>query len=550
VRQEIEKRCPFAIISHPDAGKTTLTEQILWYGNVIRETGKVKSKQGKFATSDWMDLEKERGISVSSTVLSFEYKHRLMHLLDTPGHKDFSEDTYRTLTAVESALMAIDAAKGVEAQTIKLMEVCRLRQTPIVSFINKMDRDSLSPLALLEQIEEVLKIQCLPFSWPLKGKGGIFKGVYDLRAKKILPFTKGQSHHEEGEGEGKGKKEEQTFLEYPDPLKPTQEVLEFLGEEGVKSFQEDWDLLQDTFPELELELFLQGKQTPVFFGSALYQFGVKEVLSFIADHCPGPSSKKAIDLVTSQEVEISPYEEEFSGVVFKIQANMDPKHRDRIAFIRVCSGSFVKGQKLFSCREKKEVRFQSPLFFQARERTVSEESYAGDIIGIHDTGKLQIGDTFTEKRPLKFLGIPHFAPELFQYVQLLDPLKSKQLDKGLEQLSEEGAVQVFFGIGGRKILGAIGALQFEVIKYRLFHEYGVKADYVSCPLQGIRWIIFKPECSLSKQEEFRKAYGSFLVSDGKKRMVFSYTSPWDLKLAQEKFPQVEFLATAEGLSYG
>ena len=525
------QRCTFAIISHPDAGKTTMTEKLLWFGQVIRDVGKVKAKDGNYAKSDWMELEKERGISISSSVMSFPYSDRAMHLLDTPGHKDFSEDTYRTLTAVESVLMMIDSAKGVEAQTIKLMEVCRMRDTPIVTFMNKYDREAMDPFALLENVEKILNIQCVPMTWPI-GSGVDFKGVYDLRTKKIMSFKNAS-----------------------DPFNPiiidasdldSSEVKSFVGDRLLETLKEELDMVSALIGDFSMEEFLAGIQTPVFFGSALNNFGVKETLDMIAKAGPGPKPR---------EVKLSPYESdsptqfidptnsEFTGFIFKIQANMDKKHRDRIAFLRVCSGKFLRNQKIYHVRSEKELKIATPLMFQAQDREITEEALPGDIIGLHDNGKFQIGDTFTEKSKFQFTGIPNFAPEIFNKVILKDPMKAKQLEKGLQQLSEEGTVQLFTRHStGEKILGAVGALQFEVVKYRLEDEYNVNADYEGYSFVGVRWLKFENE---KDQDKFIGNNSSNIVYDHKKRICFSVRSEWDLKLAMEKNPNVIFFKNSD-----
>lgn len=526
------KRCTFAIISHPDAGKTTMTEKLLWFGQVIRDTGKVKAKDGNYAKSDWMELEKERGISISSSVMSFPYADRAMHLLDTPGHKDFSEDTYRTLTAVESVLMMIDSAKGVEAQTIKLMEVCRMRDTPIVAFMNKYDREAMDPFALLENIEKILNIQCVPMTWPI-GSGVDFKGVYDLRTKQIM-----------------------SFKESKDPFNPTiidasnldaPHIEKFIGTALLTTLKEELEMVDTLIGEFSTEEFLAGIQTPVFFGSALVNFGVKETLDMIARCAPGPRPR---------EVKLPPYDsdaktqtidpdttEEFTGFIFKIQANMDKKHRDRIAFLRVCSGKFSRNQKIYHVRSDKELKIATPLMFQAQDREITEEAFAGDIIGLHDNGKFQIGDTFTEKSKFQFTGIPNFAPEIFNKVILKDPMKAKQLEKGLQQLSEEGTVQLFTRHStAEKILGAVGALQFEVVKYRLEDEYNVNADYEGYSFVGVRWLKFENE---KDQDKFVSTNSSNIVYDHKKRLCFSVRSEWDLKLVMEKNPTVTFYKNSD-----
>jgi len=527
------KRCAFAIISHPDAGKTTITEKLLWFGRVVRDTGMVKSKKGNYAKSDWMEMEQERGISITSSVMSFPYGDRAMHLLDTPGHKDFSEDTYRTLTAVESVLMMIDSAKGVEAQTIKLMEVCRMRDTPIVTFMNKFDRDSMDPFELIDNLEEILNIQCVPMTWPI-GDGIRFKGVYNRADKTITSFSNSENDPNNPE-----------IIDAKDLSAPS--VKEFIGDEEIlEKLINDLEMVEGLISPFCKDEFLAGIQTPVFFGSALNNFGVKETLEAIADLCPGPAPRevKEFPYEESSPVKmINPEDEKFSGFIFKIQANMDKKHRDRVAFMRVCSGRFERGQKIFHTRTEKDIKISAPLMFQAQDRKITEFALPGDIIGLHDTGKYQIGDTFTEGEKILFTGIPNFAPEIFKKVILKDPLKGKQLDKGLQQLSEEGAVQLFRRhTTPDKILGAVGPLQFEVVQHRLESEYGVKGTYENYPFQGMRWPRFK---SIHEQKVFISNNASNIMYDNKGRICFSVRSEWDLKLVMEKNPDVEFFKNSD-----
>ena len=524
-------RSTFAIISLPDAGKTTMTEKLLWFGRVVRDVGMVKSKQGDYAKSDWMEMEKERGISITSSVMSFPYQERAMHLLDTPGHKDFSEDTYRTLTAVESVLMMIDSAKGVEEQTRKLMEVCRMRDTPIVTFMNKFDRDAIDPFELIDNVEEICSIQCVPMTWPI-GSGVDFKGVYDLRSKKIVSFGKDN-----------------------DPTKPivldasdlnTSEIVEYLGEELREKLEMDLEMVTELMPEFDEEEFLAGIMTPVFFGSALGNFGVKEVLEAIATHAPGPDAREVVKAPYQLDSEtriVEPSENKFTGFIFKIQANMDKRHRDRIAFMRVCSGKFTRNQKIHHTRTGKDIKIPAPLIFQAQDREITEHAFPGDIIGLHDTGKFQIGDTFSEGEKIQYTGIPSFAPELFRKVLLKDPMKGKQLDKGLQQLSEEGSVQLFTRhTSPEKILGAVGQLQFEVVQHRLETEYGVRGEYESYPFSGVRWLKFENDLD---KDKFISMNGSNIVYDNKKRVCFSVRSEWDLKLAMDKNPTIQFFKNSD-----
>lgn len=529
--EQEKKRCTFAIISHPDAGKTTMTEKLLWFGQVIRTAGMVKSKQGTYAKSDWMEMEKERGISITSSVMSFPYKERAMHLLDTPGHKDFSEDTYRTLTAVESVLMMIDSAKGVEAQTIKLMEVCRLRDTPIISFMNKYDRDAMDPFELLNNLESILSIQCVPMTWPI-GSGVDFKGVYDLKTQTISNFKKSK-----------------------DPFSPIMidasdldavAVVEYVGEELLEILKNELEMVRELLPKFEEEEFLAGIQTPVYFGSALHNFGVKETLDCISELSPGPAEREVKIFPYGQDSEtktITPEHAHFSGFIFKIQANMDKKHRDRVAFMRVCSGEFVRNQKIFHTRSEKYLKISAPLMFQAQDREVTDFAYPGDIIGIHDTGKYQIGDTFTEGEKFIYTGIPNFAPEIFRKVLLKDPMKAKQLDKGLQQLSEEGTVQLFRRhTSPEKILGAVGMLQFEVVKRRLEDEYNVRGDYEAYPFVGVRWLKFKNEL---EENQFIEKNSLNIAYDNRSRPCFAVRSEWDLKLIMEKNPHVSFFMNSD-----
>ena len=526
------KRCTFAIISHPDAGKTTVTEKLLWFGGVVRDqSGMVKSKSGDYAKSDWMQMEQERGISITSSVMSYIYNERYVHLLDTPGHKDFSEDTYRTLTAVESVLMMIDSAKGVEGQTEKLMDVCRLRDTPIITFMNKFDRDSMDPFELLDNVEKKLSISCTPMTWPI-GDGVDFKGVYDIRSKKIRSF--------------KGS---------PDPFNPkvidasdlnSDTVKDYIGEKLQNKLIEDMMMVEELISAFNHEEYLAGIQTPVFFGSALYNFGVKEVLDMITNFAPAPRPRKVkyepYD-TNAEEGIIEPKHGKFSGFIFKIQANMDKKHRDRIAFMRVCSGVFKRNTKIFQVRTEKEVKIANPQIFQARDREMVEEAFPGDIIGLHDTGKFQIGDTFTEGEKFQYTGIPAFAPELFKRVILKDPMKGKHLEKGLQQLSEEGATQLFTRpTTGEKMLGAVGALQFEVVKFRLEDEYNVHADYEGTPFTSVRWLKFPNK---KVEDKFKQDYSSVILFDGKDRICFGVKSPWDLKLCQDKNEDVKFFKNSD-----
>ncbi|HKY69877.1 MAG TPA: peptide chain release factor 3 [Gammaproteobacteria bacterium] len=521
-QSEITRRRTFAIISHPDAGKTTLTEKLLLYGGAIKLAGTVKGRKStRHATSDWMALEKERGISVTSSVMQFPFEGSIINLLDTPGHEDFSEDTYRTLTAVDAALMVIDAAKGVEPRTIKLMEVCRLRDTPIISFINKLDRDARLPIDLLDEIEKILNIQCAPMTWPI-GMGKHFKGVYHIPNDEIILF-------QPGKGE---------IITEPEVLKGLDNP-EFYKRFGAfaTEFREELDLVLGASHVFERTSFMLGKQTPVYFGSALNNFGVDEILHALNDYAPSPLSR----MTTGRE--ILPEEEDFSGFVFKIQANMDPQHRDRIAFLRVCSGKYEKGMKMYQVRLKREVKVSDALTFMAGERSSVEEAYPGDIIGLHNHGTIQIGDTFTKGEAVQFVGIPYFAPELFKAVRPKDPLKMKALQKGLTELSEEGATQVFRPLNTNQIiLGAVGVLQFDVVAHRLQHEYNVECVYDAVKVSTARWIYSGDP---KKLEEFKIKAVDHLALDGAMQLAYLATSQVNLSMTQERWPDIKFRATRE-----
>ena len=521
-RQEVDRRRNFGIISHPDAGKTTLTEKLLLFCGAIHQAGAIKArKAARHATSDWMSIEKERGISVTTSAMKFNYRDYEINLLDTPGHQDFSEDTYRVLTAVDSALMVIDSAKGVEPQTEKLMEVCRMRNTPIMTFINKLDRDGLSPLELLSDIEEKLQIECIPLSWPI-GMGKAFKGVHNLYRRELHLFTPGQDTYPQ-----EGVMIHDLADSRLDRLLGTQ----------ANELRDDVELLEGAANPFELKHYLQGNQTPVFFGSAINNFGVKELLDAFVEMAPAPTSR------CTQTRQVSPYEEAFAGFVFKIQANMNPAHHDRIAFLRVCSGTFRRGMKVVHHRIGKEVAIANATMLMAQDRANVEEAYPGDIIGIHNRGTIKIGDTFTEKEPLKFTGIPNFAPEHFRRIRLKNPMKSKQLQKGLVHLAEEGAVQVFRPLGTSEyILGAVGVLQFEVTSERLRHEYG--ADTVYEPVQYVtaRWV----ECDDRKRfNEFQQNNGRYLAHNAEGHLTFLAPSEWQLEHTMEKWPEVTFYKTME-----
>ncbi len=521
-RTETQKRRTFAIISHPDAGKTTLTEKLLLFGGAIQMAGSVKSrKAARHATSDWMALEKERGISVTSSVMQFPYEDKIVNLLDTPGHADFSEDTYRVLTAVDSALMVIDCAKGVEERTIKLMEVCRLRDTPIMTFINKLDREGKNPIELLDEVESVLGIQCTPVTWPI-GMGSRLKGVVHLINKEVHLFEPGKNFT----------RQDSTILSLDDPS-----LAQRIGDAALSELRDELELVEGASHTFDKQMYLAGKQTPVFFGSAVNNFGVQLLLDFFVEHAPSPRSRGTLTR------EISPEEEKLSGFVFKIQANMDPQHRDRVAFFRVCSGKFSAGMKAFHPRTGKEIKLANALTFMASDREIAAEAWPGDVIGIHNHGTISIGDSFSEGENLNFTGIPNFAPELFRRARLKDPLKLKQLQKGLAQLSEEGATQFFRPLMSNDlILGAVGVLQFDVVAYRLKDEYGVDAVFEPISISTARWVYAKDAKTL---ETFREKNALNLAIDAAGELVYLAPTRVNLQLAQERSPDVRFEATRE-----
>ncbi|MEI8657227.1 peptide chain release factor 3 [Vibrio sp. Hal054] len=520
---EINKRRTFAIISHPDAGKTTITEKVLLFGRAIQTAGSVKGRgSSQHAKSDWMEMEKERGISVTTSVMQFPYRDALVNLLDTPGHEDFSEDTYRTLTAVDSCLMVIDAAKGVEDRTRKLMEVTRLRDTPIITFMNKLDRDIRDPMELLDEVENELNIACAPVSWPI-GCGKEFKGVYHIHRDETILYSTGHGHTIQEERIIKGL--------------DNSELDVAIGEDLAMQLREELELVLGASHAFDSELFLKGELTPVFFGTALGNFGVDHMLDGLTEWAPAPQPRQSNERI----VEAS--EDSFTGFVFKIQANMDPKHRDRIAFMRIVSGTYKQGMKMNHVRIGKQVSISDAVTFMAGDRSRAEEAYAGDIIGLHNHGTIQIGDTFTQGEKLKFSGIPNFAPELFRRIRLRDPLKQKQLLKGLVQLSEEGAVQVFRPLQNNDlIVGAVGVLQFDVVVARLKSEYNVEAIYEGVNVATARWV----ECSdVKKFEEFKRKNQSNLALDGGDNLTYIAPTMVNLNLAQERSPEVEFRATRE-----
>jgi peptide chain release factor 3 len=523
--QEIARRKTFGIISHPDAGKTTLTEKLLLFGGAISMAGAVKSRKvDRHATSDWMAIEQERGISVTTSVMKFSYRDFEINLLDTPGHQDFSEDTYRVLTAVDSAVMVIDSSKGVEAQTEKLMEVCRMRNTPIITFINKLDREGRTPLDLMAEIEEKLQIECSPLSWPI-GMGKTFKGVYNIYRQSLHLFSPGQN----------SRAVDGILINNLDDPK----VDELLGREAARELREDIDLLEGAADPFSHDDYRKAAQTPVFFGSAINNFGIQEMLDCFVEMAPAPGPRQTVSRM------VDPGEEDFSGFVFKIQANMNPAHRDRIAFLRICSGRFTRGMKVRHHRLGKEIALANATIFMAQERTNVDEAWPGDIIGLHNHGTIKIGDTFTVKEELKFTGIPNFAPEHFRRVLLKDPLKMKQLQKGLLQLAEEGAIQVFRPlVGSDYIMGAVGVLQFEVTMARLRDEYGVKAIYEPVDFQAARWV----HCDDRKaMAEFERRNQPTLAYDAEGCLTYLAQNEWMLKYFMEKWPAISFAKTRENI---
>jgi peptide chain release factor 3 len=520
--QDVARRRTFAIISHPDAGKTTLTEKLLLFGGAIQLAGTVKSrKSARHATSDWMEVEKQRGISVTSSVMQFEYAAHTINLLDTPGHEDFSEDTYRVLTAVDAAVMVIDAAKGVEARTIKLLEVCRLRATPIITFINKLDREVREPLALLEEVESVLAIDCAPISWPI-GMGKRFGGVFHLPNERLLRFSP---------GEERVATDTEAITGLGNPR------LDRLFPDEVSALRHDVDLIRSASHPFDLDAFLAGRQTPVFFGSAINNFGVQEVLQALVDWAPPPQPRDATTRI------VEPGEKSFSGFVFKIQANMDPRHRDRIAFFRVCSGRYQPAMRVRHLRIGREMKLANALTFMANERVASEDAVAGDIIGIHNHGQLQIGDTLTEGEALAFRGIPYFAPELFRVARPRDPFRAKPLAKGLQELGEEGAIQVFASSHTNTLLlGAVGPLQFEIVAQRLASEYNVDAIYETANIATARWLTFPDDTT---RRNFEREQAASLASDVDGNPVFLATNKYNLQVTMERWPRIGFHATRE-----
>ena len=518
---EIERRRTFAIISHPDAGKTTLTEKFLLFGGQIQVAGAVKSnKIRKSATSDWMEIEKQRGISVSTSVMEFDYRDYKVNILDTPGHQDFAEDTFRTLTAVDSAIIVVDGAKGVETQTRKLMEVCRMRNTPVIIFINKMDREGRDPFDLLDELEQELQIHVRPLSWPIN-QGVKFKGVYNIYENQLNLFTP----------------DKQRVTEKIEVDIDSDELDNQIGEADAKQLRDDLELVAGVYPEFEVDTYRSAEVAPVFFGSALNNFGVQELLDCFVEIAPSPRPTKA------EERDVNPDEQKFTGFIFKITANIDPNHRSCIAFCKVCSGKFVRNQPYLHVRQNKTLRFSSPTQFMAQRKSTIDEARAGDIVGLPDNGIFKIGDTLTEGERIHFRGLPSFSPELFKYIENDDPMKSKQLEKGINQLMDEGVAQLFINqFNGRKIIGTVGQLQFEVIQYRLENEYNARCRWEPLHLYKACWIESDDEKEL---ENFKKRKYQYMAKDREGRDVFLADSGYVLQMAQEDFKNIKFHFTSE-----
>jgi peptide chain release factor 3 len=525
LEKEIVKRRTFGIISHPDAGKTTLTEKLLLFGGAIQEAGAVKNnKIKKGATSDFMEIERQRGISVATSVLAFIYKDKKINILDTPGHKDFAEDTFRTLTAVDSVIVVIDVAKGVEEQTEKLVEVCRMRKIPIIVFINKLDREGKDAFDLLDEVEQKLKLTVTPLSFPI-GMGYDFKGIYNIWEKNVNLFS------------GDSRKNIEDTIAISD-LNST-ELDQIIGPKPAQNLREELELISEVYPEFDNQAYLEGNLQPVFFGSALNNFGVRELLDCFIEIAPSPRPKESDTRL------IQPNETKMSGFVFKIHANMDPKHRDRLAFIKIVSGTFERNKPYLHVRQGKNLKFSSPNAFFAEKKEIVDISYAGDIVGLHDTGNFKIGDTLTEGETMNFKGIPNFSPEHFRYINNADPLKSKQLEKGVDQLMDEGVAQLFtLDMNGRKIIGTVGALQYEVIQYRLEHEYGAKCTYENFPAYKACWV--KPEDPKNNEfMEFKRIKQKFLAKDKYGQMVFLADSEFSIQMTKQKYPTVHLYYTSE-----
>lgn len=520
--KEIHRRRTFAIISHPDAGKTTLTEKLLLFGGAIHVAGAVKSnKIKKTATSDWMEIEKQRGISVATSVMGFEYDNYKINILDTPGHQDFAEDTYRTLTAVDSVIIVVDSAKGVEAQTRKLMEVCRMRHTPVMIFVNKMDREGRDPFELLDELEEELKISVRPLSWPIDS-GQRFKGVYNIYQEKLDLYTPSKQTVTESIG----------FKDINHP-----DLEKHIGDSLAAKLREDIELINGVYSDLNIDTYLKGQVAPVFFGSALNNFGVKELLDCFVRIAPSPRPVEAIERV------VEPEEPAFTGFIFKIHANMDPNHRSCIAFVKICSGKFERNVNYKHVRLDRMLKFSSPTAFMAQKKETVDEAYAGDIVGLPDTGNFKIGDTLTSGEDLHFKGLPSFSPEMFKYIENADPMKSKQLQKGIDQLMDEGVAQLFTNqFNGRKIIGTVGQLQFEVIQYRLLHEYGAQCKWEPISLYKACWIESDNKQQL---DDFRKRKAQYMAHDKEGRDVFLADSNYVLMMAQQDFKDIKFHFTSE-----
>ena len=522
---EIERRRTFGIISHPDAGKTTLTEKLLLFGGAIQEAGAVKSnKIKKGATSDFMEIERQRGISVATSVLAFEYNGIKINILDTPGHKDFAEDTFRTLTAVDSVIVVIDVAKGVEEQTEKLVEVCRMRNIPMIVFINKLDREGKDAFDLLDEVEQKLGLKVTPLSFPI-GMGYDFKGIYNIWEKNINLFS------------GNSRKDIEETIEVSDLTSP--ELDELVGENAANTLRDEIELVEGIYPDFDKEKYLNGELQPVFFGSALNNFGVRELLDCFVDIAPKPRAKQ------SEERLVKPDENKFSGFVFKIHANMDPNHRNRLAFVKIVSGEFKRNTPYLHVRHNKKLKFSSPNAFFAEKKEIVDISYPGDIVGLQDTGNFKIGDTLTEGEVLNYRGIPSFSPEHFRYVNNADPMKAKQLNKGIDQLMDEGVAQLFtLDLNGRKVIGTVGALQYEVIQYRLEHEYGAKCTYENLNVHKACWV--DPEDDKSEEyEDFLRVKQRFLAKDKQNQLVYLADSPFSLQMTQQKYPSITFHLTSE-----
>jgi len=521
--EEIARRRTFGIISHPDAGKTTLTEKLLLFGGAIQIAGAVKSNKIKrSATSDFMEIEKQRGISVATSVMAFEYKNRQINILDTPGHQDFAEDTYRTLTAVDSAIVVIDVAKGVETQTEKLVAVCRMRNTPIIVFINKLDREGKDGFDLLDEIEAKLGLNVVPLSWPV-GMGQRFQGVYNIYDKNMLLYS---PHSKQQVGE---------TTEIRDLNDGQADAL--VGQRAADELRSELEVVQSVYPHFSRQAYLNGEQSPVFFGSAVNNFGVKELLDCFVEEAPAPLARE------TEERVVEPLEEKFTGFVFKIHANMDPNHRDRIAFLRICSGTFERNTNYLHIRQAKKMKFSNPTAFMADKKSVVDVAYPGDIVGLYDSGNFKIGDTLTEGEILHYKGIPSFSPEQFRFVLNKDPMKTKQLDKGILQLMDEGVAQLFIKEdNGRKIIGTVGALQFDVLQYRLKNEYGASCDYEPISLHKACWVTCNKPAILN---DFRQRRKADLALDKEGKLVFLAQSAWTLKMAQENHPEIEFHFTSE-----